>query len=75
MGATKKMYEMQLKSSNGYHSQLIMQDELDAYEPPFDCKVIGIVDVYQEPQSGDFYHHEVENESYTNAESSIINKW
>jgi len=75
MGATKELYiKVRLKSSSGYHSQLIMQDEIDSYKPPFDCKIIGYEDISRDP-NGDFHYYETENESYTNAESSIINKW
>ena len=56
MGKTKELigYKVQIKGSSGYSSQFVHQDELDAYEPPFDYKIIGIHDVYEEPKPSQF---------------------
>ena len=56
MSRTKELigYNVQIKGSNGYSNQFVYQDELDSYEPPFDYKVIGIYDVYQEPKPSEF---------------------
>ena len=66
-------YKIDLKHSlGGYDSEFIRVDELQDYEPKIFYKVIGIVDVYEEPENADFHMSEDWKSSLTDTEKIIL---